>query len=357
LNLRSSGYEPDEIPDFSIPRLFPFAFRLGQERYAGDPRYGKRYFAKAAKFRFNVGAMISSVGRFPILPAAVWQERAESHLAAARVHTAGVRRRRDHGEAHPVEDFLFTYYPYKISLLEQWHPGPGVGLELPGGIPLPPHLAGKRYRLENGICFLDPARMEEKERERLRWVLCMLEATQNRVPNFACHGLHEWAMVYRAAEIRHSSLAPLRLPQEQIESLVESRSITCSHHDAFRFFTKEARPLNRLQPDLDSRLENEQPGCVHANMDLYKWAAKSMPWIGSGLLLEIFRLANQLRDLDMRASPYDLSKWHVVPVKIETAEGRREYETEQRRLAVLAKALRARLIAKLEAVLEKGAVG
>ena len=88
-------------------------------------------------------------------------------------------------------------------------------------------------------------------------------------------------------------------------------------------------------------------------MDLYKWAAKSMPWIGSPLLLEAFRLASELRDLDMRASPYDLSAWGVVPVKIETPEGRREYELEQRRLALLAGDLRARLIGTLEGICGK----
>ncbi len=277
-------------------------------------------------------------------------ERAAGHLAAAREFTAEVRHRRDRGEAHPVEDFLFTYYPYNISLLEQWHPGLDVGLANSEETPLPQHLTGKHYRLDHGVCYLDRRLLLEKERDRLRWTIELLEATQNRLPNFACHGLHEWAMVYRATEIRHSSLARLRLPQEQIDALVESRSITCSHHDAFRFFTKDARPLNRLRPSLDTRLENEQPGCVHANMDLYKWGAKSMPWIGSDLLLEIFRLANQLRDLDMRASPYDLSRWGVVPVKIETPEGRREYEAEQRRLAVLARSLRGTLIQRLRKI-------
>ena len=131
--------------------------------------------------------------------------------------------------------------------------------------------------------------------------------------------------------------------------MIESRTVACTHHDAFRFFSKQARPLNRIQPTLDTRHENEQPGCVHANMDLYKWAAKSMPWIGSGLLLETFTLAMELRDLDMRASPYDLSRWGVVPVKIETAEGRKEYEGEQRRLAGIASGLRQRLIAAIDA--------
>jgi hypothetical protein len=49
----------------------------------------------------------------------------------------------------------------------------------------------------------------------------------------------------------------------------------------------------------------------------------------------------------MRASPYDLSAWGLEPVRIETAEGRRIYEMEQRRLAEAALPLRERLIATL----------
>jgi hypothetical protein len=134
---------------------------------------------------------------------------------------------------------------------------------------------------------------------------------------------------------------------EETAAVVESLPVRCSHYDAVRFFTEEARPLNRLQPTREESPHLEQPGCLHANMDLYKWAAKAMPWIGSDLLLETFRLALRLRDLDMRASPYDLSAWGVVPVKIETGEGRREYETEQRSLAEEARGLRNKLIGSL----------
>ena len=282
-----------------------------------------------------------------ILEPGEWQAIAQAQLEAARAFTDGPRRRRDRGEAHPVEDFLFDYYPYPFALIELWQPGFGVSLRIGDEETLPARFKGKRYRIENGLCCLDATWMPEKERERLRWILSLLLATQGRPPNFACHGLHEWAMVYRAEEIRHSALAPLRLPQGEIDELIESRPIACTHHDAFRFFSKQARPLNRLQPSLDTRQDNEQPGCVHANMDLYKWAAKSMPWIGSELLLETFALAMRLRDLDMRASPYDLSEWNVIPVKIETPEGRREYETEQRKLAEAASALRGKLIARL----------
>lgn len=280
-----------------------------------------------------------------------WTKLADVHYSHARAYTAGPRHRRDRGEKHPVEDFLFDYYPYPLALIELWHPGYGVALRFPDIETLPQRFKSARYRIEGDLCFVDTDGIKSAQRERLEWIANLLEATQRHIPNFACHGLHEWAMVYRAEEVRHASLAPLRLPQTEIDALIESRPITCTHHDAFRFFAKGARPLNRLQPTLGTRHLNEQPGCIHANMDLYKWAAKSMPWIGSALLLDAFRLANKLRDLDMRASPYDLSEWGVVPVKIETPFGRKQYEDEQRTLAEKARILRGRLIGAIHAVI------
>ena len=216
---------------------------------------------------------------------------------------------------------------------------------------LPAPFSSRCYSQEEGKFFADVTLISAKGRERLEWIRELLVATQDRLPNFACHGLHEWAMVYGGMEGRHEKTTPLRLPQSEIDTLVESRALCCSHHDAFRFFARGARPMNRLQPSLDGRVAFEQPGCVHANMDLYKWAAKSMPWIGTELLLDCFELAIELRDLDMRASPYDLTAWGREPVCIETAEGRRMYETEQRRLASLAVPLRARLIFALETIM------
>lgn len=288
--------------------------------------------------------------KYQTLKEAEWRELAHTHFEIATAFTAGPRLRRDRDEKHPVEDFLFNYYPYPIALLEQWQPGYGTALQFSDPELLPIHLKNRRYQIDSDCCYLDLALMDEKERQRLQWIVELLEATQRHIPNFACHGLHEWAMVYRAEEIRHAAIAPLRLPQAEIDALVSSRPITCTHYDAFRFFANQAKPLNRYPLSLDSRHENEQPGCVHANMDLYKWAAKAMPWIGSELLLETFCLASQLRDLDMRASPYDLSAWNVIPIKIEHPEGRREYETEQRRLATLASGLRAKLIGSLQRV-------
>lgn len=275
------------------------------------------------------------------------------HRTRAERHTGPARMRRDRGLPHPVADFLFEYYPFPFSLLENWHPGTGVALEADSP-DLPEWLAGRCHTLSDGRIMADPEKLSVKELQRMAWTAELLDATRGRAPNFACHGLHEWAMVYRGKEVRHERTLKLRLPQAEIDALVENRPICCSHHDAFRFFAAEARPLNRLQPDLASRVLLEQQGCLHANMDLYKWAAKSMPWVGSDLLLDCFELAVELRGLDMRASPYDLAGWGYEPVRIETPEGRRIYEEEQKRLAAMAGPLRERLIAALRRTLNAG---
>jgi len=318
-------------------------------------RQTPRFFASWGFPKMNlrgieVSGMLASARMKVVVPMEIWSESrwrglAAMHRQRAAKHTLPTRDRRDRGKPHPVEDFLFRYYPYPLSLLDDWHPGLGVALE--GVTDEDAGFVEKHYIREDGQCFADVGKLSTKERARLSWIHGLLVATRDRPANFACHGLHEWAMVYRGETVRHAATTPLRLPQAEIDSLVESRAICCTHHDAFRFFANAARPLNRVQPSLDRRIELEQPGCVHANMDLYKWSAKAMPWCGSDLLLDCFELAMELRDLDMRASPYDLTAWGREPVAIETPEGRSIYESEQRRLADLAAPLRERLIAVL----------
>ena len=293
--------------------------------------------------------MAQATAAIPTLSAREWQERAARHRARAGRWTVPALKRRASRQSHPVEDFLFTYYPFSFAKLEEWHPEAGTALEHSAALPACWQKAP--YRSQDGAVFADPLLLEDKELARLRWIRELLAATRDRTPNFACHGLHEWAMVYRGTDVRHAMTTALRLPQQEIDALVESRPIRCSHFDAFRFFHAEALPLNRLQPTLLERQDFEQPACVHANMDLYKWAFKAMPWTGSDLLMDCFELAMELRDLDMRASPYDLSAHGLVPVKIETPEGRREYEKEQARLAAKSAPLRERLIAILDHVL------
>ena len=126
--------------------------------------------------------------------------------------------------------------------------------------------------------------------------------------------------------------------------------MACSHFDAFRFFAPDAKPMNRVPLEWDTRYDREQPGCIHANMDLYRWAFTSMPWIGSDLLWPCFELATELRVLDMRPGPYDLRAMGFEPVRVETPEGRDEYQRRQRELSARATVLRARLIEVVGAI-------
>jgi hypothetical protein len=137
----------------------------------------------------------------------------------------------------------------------------------------------------------------------------------------------------------------LRLGSPGTDAVVESLDIRCGHFDAFRFFTDPARPRNELTPARESQVAFEQPGCLHANMDLYKWAYKLEPFIPAELVGDCFELAAEIRELDMRASPYDLSGLGYPPVKIETAAGRAEYARAQAGFADRAAPLRTRLIA------------
>jgi hypothetical protein len=169
---------------------------------------------------------------------------------------------------------------------------------------------------------------------------------QARPASFACFGLHEWAMVYRQPhdQVRHRDY-PLRLSAAETALTVEAGGVCCTHFDAFRFFTAAARPLNRYQPVRATTMQLEQRGCLHANMDLYKWAFKLAPFTPSELVADCFAFALDIREIDMRASPYDLRSLGFEPIAVETAEGRAEYERHQRRFATLGEPLRTRLIA------------
>jgi hypothetical protein len=151
-------------------------------------------------------------------------------------------------------------------------------------------------------------------------------------------------MVYRQRpqDVRHSAW-PLRLGAAGVAEVVEAQPLRCTHFDAYRFFTDPARPLNVHEPSRARVLDLEQGGCLHANMDLYKWAYQLSPLVPSELVADAFELARDVRGLDMRASPYDLSALGYEPVRIETPEGKAEYTAAQREFARRAAVLRQRL--------------
>ena len=150
-------------------------------------------------------------------------------------------------------------------------------------------------------------------------------------------------MAYRADEVRHA--VPLRLGRDGTDAVVEAHDLRCTHFDAFRFFTPDAVPRNRTPLAREGQIDVEQPGCLHAGMDVYKWAVKLGPLVPGEILLDAFELARDIRTLDMEASPYDLTDWGYSPVAIETVEGKARYVARQRILSERAQALRTALVA------------
>ncbi len=276
------------------------------------------------------------------LAAEVWTARSAAHAARADALTAGHRERRATGGSHPVEDFLYEYYSTRPAVLRRWHPGAGTVLA-PSAAGPAPH-AGRRWYAtdDDGAVALDSEAFLADRGDTVRFVRDLLAATAGRPPFLGCFGLHEWAMVYRQEEHRHP--LPLRLGQAGTDAVVEAHPIRCSHFDAFRFFTPPAVGLNRLQPTRETKPELEQPGCLHAGMVLYTWAVTVSPAPRGDRVADCFELAVEIRELDMRASPYDLRAHGYEPVAVETPEGKAQYVAAQRGFAERGAVLRQRLI-------------
>ncbi|OBK78734.1 3-methyladenine DNA glycosylase [Mycobacterium sp. 1274761.0] len=273
-----------------------------------------------------------------------WLPRRDHHRRRVRALLDPYLRLRKAGQPHPVIDFLFTYYTLTPGQLRRWHPGYGVTL---AGQESEEYANLRGYRRTPSGVAVDPAHLE-KRWGTVEYIIHLLEQTANRPPNFGCFGLHEWAMVYRArpGELRHG--LPLRLGDGGTDAVVESLPLRCTHFDAFRFFTDPAVRRNTRMLSRETQMANEQPGCLHAGMDLYKFAGKLLPLVGSDLLWDAFELAFQARELDMRASPYDLSAFGYTPVPVETGEGRAAYVRQQTGLARRAAAVRAKLLTRCQ---------
>lgn len=289
------------------------------------------------------------------LSEAQWRLALRAHTDRVDASLAGHLARSRQRTKHPVEDFLFDYYRTRPTQLRRWSPGHGVVLagDVSDLAPLPLVPVG-----DASGRAVDPEVLRHR-RDGLAWIEQLLARSGDRPAHLGCFGLHEWAMLHRTTDVRHPQL-PRRLPDEEIARTVERRGVRCTHVDAFRFFTPSARPLNDRTPTRASQLADDQPGCLHVTMDLYKWATKASPLTPSELIMDCLDLALDVRWVDMRASPYDLSSLSdpggefrsTQPVPVETTAGRAQYVTFQQRFAERAQPLRARLLAIVSGVLE-----
>lgn len=282
-----------------------------------------------------------------------WRARADAHRRRLQPFVEQRLTRRAAQQTHPVDDFLFDYYRLRPAQLLVWHPG--VGVRLAGDAE--EYLTRRGYVATDGGVTVDPFQVPAA-RTVVAPVRRLLAATAERRPQWGCFGLHEWAMVYRQPdEQRRHARWPLRVSDATVTGTVEAVGLRCTHFDAHRFFTEPAAARNQGRPRSDDRADWEQPGCLHATMDLYKHAFRLLPLLCSDLVADAFELAVEVRRLDMAASPYDLQALGVDPVAIESPAGRDEYVTRQQQLTERGAALRRRLLAAVEDVAARVADG
>ena len=285
-----------------------------------------------------------------------WTARADAYAERADTFVAPHVKRARAGEAHPVWDFLFSYYSLRPGQLRCWHPGYGVLLA--GGEAIRRY-RGRRGYTADGVGVTVSQTYLRSRLDTISFVARLLRATARRPARLNCFGLHEWAMVYHDGAVRHERV-PLRLGAAGTDAVVEAEvagPLRCSHFDAFRFFSADAARRNAGSPSRATQPDWEQPGCLHANMDLYKWSYKLSPLIESELLLDCLELAAAAREIDMRASPYDLRGYGYTPIAVEQAAGRAEYVRCQQAIASRAVPLRAALLARCDLLLQRAGAG
>lgn len=281
-----------------------------------------------------------------------WLAREAAHRRRVE---AFLRNRRD-DRPHPVWDFLFSYYRLRPGQLRCWHPG--FGVVLAGTAAVRRYRSRRGYTVSGDGVTVSDAYLSGRL-DTVEFVARLLRSTAQRPARLNCFGLHEWAMVYRSAAVRHDRV-PLRLGAAGTDAVIDAEiagPLRCSHFDAFRFFSDAARPRNAAQLARDAQLATEQPGCLHTNMDLYKWCYKLSPLIDSELLLDCLELAGAAREVDMRASPYDLSDYGYSPIAVEHGAGRAEYVRCQSTIARRAAPLRAALLAQCDLLLRVADAG
>lgn len=265
---------------------------------------------------------------------------------------------------HPIYNFISSYYHFKPEILFQFSPDLETTLIFNEDSDLM-HLSKRGRSICADRIHFDPTKMQfsSKQIEAFLKAHRVLVSVHNRPPALHCFGFHEWAMLYsESSSIDLKQNLPLRISREGIRDVLMTNKLRCSHYDAFRFFTKDSMPLNDVGVKL-SRMNqdiSDQPGCVHVQMDMFKWSFKIFPFIPSELLVDTLSLALQARLLDMRASPYDLkacsnlgSMFSPDPILVETPSGRRDYQKYQMELYAKSKPIRQKLISSYTLFLSK----
>lgn len=349
--------------------------KVGMSLIATSPISNKRRIICAGSLYF------ARNGFHIVVPVDVWKEEASIHREEmlSKLYPPGnVLKTRQHAtKEHPIYNFLHRYYRYSVNDVLKYSPGIGVSLQY-DDVDRIDQLSDSLHtsflsidKFKHSMSF-DIAMLHEKLSPNLKfgWIDLShnwktLETLNRRAPFYGCFGFHEWAMLYsgrNSAKLggqgqlkKHQETLRLRVTQEAIDEVVETGPVRCTHFDAWRFFHPDAQTLNVINPlTRQSQTQYEQPGCIHANMDLFRYAYQLYPFVPSRLLRTSLDIAIRARKIDMRASPYDCSDYEECkegPIFVETKDGRLQYAQEQEALYHAATPVREELLAVYSQVL------
>ena len=166
------------------------------------------------------------------------------------MNTNTLRERRHAVNSHPIYNFLHTYYRYSSEELLLYSPGIGVGLKdvMHDNIKPLRTSNGKQKRkkknstgmkeLLHPLIHLSDSENNKSDASynpqklihplqpsgRYGWTTMsrnrdILAKSSLKQPNFACYGLHEWAMLYKNYPPHQKNLS-LRVSQDTIDELV-----------------------------------------------------------------------------------------------------------------------------------------
>ena len=225
--------------------------------------------------------------------------------AGGRVGRRRTWRRRRRGSSTRSQDFLFTYYSHRPAAAAAL--APRARRRAADAAPRTRRGARRGTSVRGDRSPSTAAYVARAARPADHAAPRCWPRPAARPPQLGCFGLHEWAMVYRLAAGRGparrlaAAAGPRghrrgrRVPPDRLLAL---RRLPVLHR---RRPAAEHAAAGRGRP-----AELEQPGCLHAGMDLYKHAFRLAPLICSELVADCFELARDIRVLDMRAAPYDL---------------------------------------------------
>ena len=326
LDTTSDSFDPKTpCPQRNFPRFrqlaSPHLRGPPLSRQVGSPQKSDRH-----AYDGEMGPVVNAATT--VLAERDWRARAEAHEQRVdRWITPHLERRRL-GVAHPVEDFLFTYYSYRPASLRRWHPG--LGVELEGDVSA---FEGRRgYAVRAGRAAVD-MELAGGRADRITWIRDLLAATASRPAMLGCFGLHEWAMVYGQSPdgIRHAAY-PLRA-RRRLQPTRSWRRTGSRARTSTPFGSSPSRPVrstSRSPPGRRSNTSTNRAACTP------RWTSTSGPTSSrrspAGWWPTASRWPARSGRSTCRRRPTTSAHPRGRADPIETPEGKQRYVAHQRRL-------------------------